>query len=204
MHKEILNKKQLEVFNIVEYFSQKGFYLTGETALALHLGHRESIDLDMFSYKEFKNEEILEGLQSLGYSQIETVIDKLDEYTIFINSVKVTFLRCPFQVNDIEKREKISITSPLTIGAMKAYALGRRGKWKDYVDMYILLKEYMIEDIINEAKNIYGTLFSEKMFLQQLCYFKDIDYTEEVIWRIENPPSDKEIENFLTDISISS
>lgn len=58
MHKEILNKKQLEIFNIVEHFSTKNFCLAGETALALYLGHRESIDLDMFSYKAFKNEDI--------------------------------------------------------------------------------------------------------------------------------------------------
>ena len=156
----------------------------------------------MFSYKGFKNDDILKDLIDLGYRDIESVIDKLDEYTIFINSIKITFLRYPFKLKGIEKEGNISITTPIVIGAMKAYALGRRGKWKDYVDMYILLKEYSIKDIIREAKDIYGTIFSERMFLQQLCYFKDIDYTEEVIWRIDNPPSDKEIENFLIDISV--
>ena len=169
MHKEILNKKQLEIFNIVEHFSKEGFYLAGGTALALYLGHRESVDLDLFSSREFKNEDIYKGLQSLGYKQIETVIDKLDEYTIFINSVKVTFLRYPFEVKKIEKIGEISIASPLTIGAMKAYALGRRGKWKDYVDMYTLLKEYKIEDIINEAKSIFGTIFSERKIGRASC-----------------------------------
>ena len=202
MHKYIQNPKQIEVFNIVEHFSQKGFYLAGGTALALQLGHRESLDFDLFSYKGFKNDDILKDLIDLGYRDIESVIDKLDEYTIFINSVKITFLRYPFKIKGIQKEGNISLTTPIVIGAMKAYALGRRGKWKDYVDMYILLKEYSIKDIIREAKDIYGTIFSERMFLQQLCYFKDIDYTEEVIWRIDNPPSDKEIENFLIDISV--
>ena len=202
MHKYILNPKQIEVFNIVEHFSQKGFYLAGGTALALELGHRESLDFDLFSYKGFKNDDILKDLIDLGYRDIESVIDKLDEYTIFINSVKITFLRYPFKIKGIQKEGNISLTTPIVIGAMKAYALGRRGKWKDYVDMYILLKEYSIKDIIREAKDIYGTIFSERMFLQQLCYFKDVDYTEEVIWRIDNPPSDKEIENFLIDISV--
>jgi hypothetical protein len=201
MHKEILNTNQNEVFNIVKHFSDKGFYLAGGTALALQLGHRESLDFDMFKYEGFNNEDILKDLMSLGYSDIKVVFDKLDEYTIYINSVKFTFLRYPFEIKEIKNIQSISIASPLDLGAMKAYALGRRSKWKDYVDLYILFHQYDLESIVDRAEGIYSTVFSERMFLQQLCYFKDIDYTEQVIWRIDNPPSNEKIQQYLKKIA---
>lgn len=47
MHKEILNKDQLDLLPLVKLFKSE-FYLVGETAIALHLGHRRSIDFDLF------------------------------------------------------------------------------------------------------------------------------------------------------------
>ena len=54
MHKEILTKKQVELLPMVKAFN-KDFRLVGGTAIALHIGHRRSIDFDMFSYKPFRN-----------------------------------------------------------------------------------------------------------------------------------------------------
>jgi hypothetical protein len=206
MDKNILNQKQKNLLNIVEYFSKKNFYLAGGTALALQMGHRESIDFDMFSYREFNNQDIYKDLIVLGVKKnnLEVLIDKLDEYTLFINDVKFTFLRYPFVIEDVLKKDKISLASPLTIGAMKAYALGRRGKWKDYVDLYILLQKYPLKKIISKAKKLFKNSFSEKMFLQQICYFEDLDYTESVIWLIEDIPQDDEIRNFLREVSVKN
>ena len=84
---------------------------------------------------------------------------------------------------------------------MKAYALGRRSKWKDYVDLYFLLKDHFtIEEITECATRLFSGLYSEKMFRAQLCYFEDVDYTEEVDYLISDPPSDEDIRIFLTEI----
>lgn len=86
---------------------------------------------------------------------------------------------------------------------MKAYALGRRSKWKDYVDLYFLLhNHFTIADITTCATQIFGELYSEKMFRAQLCFFDDIDYTESVDYMIPNPPTDDEIKQTLTNISL--
>jgi len=53
MHKEILSPAQAKLLPLVKKFN-KDFYLTGGTAIALHLGHRRSIDFDLFSGKEFR------------------------------------------------------------------------------------------------------------------------------------------------------
>ena len=90
----------------------------------------------------------------------------------------------------------------LQLAAMKAYALGRRSKWKDYVDLYFLLQNHFtIEEISKEATKLFGELYSEKMFRSQLSYFDDIDYSESVDFLIPNPPTE-EIKQFLTERSI--
>jgi hypothetical protein len=66
-----------------------------------------------------------------------------------INSVKLTFFSFPFSVQHPVKVNSI-ITMPelLSLAAMKAFALGRRSKWKDYVDLYFIIKDhYTIQDI---------------------------------------------------------
>ena len=206
MHKGVLTTQQQGLLHIVENFSKKGFYLAGGTALALQIGHRQSIDFDIFSQKQFDNQKILNNIKALNIQNkdLQVIIDQLDEYTLFINNIKLTFLRYPFEIKDIKQTKNISLASPITIGAMKAYALGRRGKWKDYIDLYILLQTYPLKKIVNKAKEIFGTSFSEKMFLQQICYFEDIDYTEKVIWLKKDHPTDNEVKSFLKEIAVKN
>ena len=86
---------------------------------------------------------------------------------------------------------------------MKAYALGRRSKWKDYVDLYFLLKNHFtLAEISDCANDLFGDLYSEKMFRAQLCYFEDIDYTEAVEYIVKDPPTEERIKATLTDISV--
>ena len=91
----------------------------------------------------------------------------------------------------------------LTLAVMKAFALGRRAKWKDYVDLYFILKDYhCFKQIADVASELFGEQFSEKLFKMQLVYFKGINYDEEVTYLIPNPPSEQEIQDFLINVSI--
>ena len=121
---------------------------------------------------------------------------------LIVNDVKVTFFQYPFPVQPTEKYETyFRLPSLPQLAAMKAYALGRRSKWKDYVDLFFLLKEHFsIEEISKCATGLFGDLYSEKMFRAQLCYFEDVDYTEAVDYLIPDPPTDEEIRNSLTEI----
>ena len=87
---------------------------------------------------------------------------------------------------------------------MKAFALGGRNKWKDYVDMYFILRDYYkISDIVKEARKNFGSEFNEKLFRTQLSYFKDIDFTEKVIYTKGFEVDDKEIKKSLIEFSLS-
>jgi hypothetical protein len=98
----------------------------------------------------------------------------------------------------------IKMPDLLTLAAMKAFALGRRAKWKDYVDLYFILKDFhSLNEISQKAKELFGEMFSDKLFKMQLSYFNGISYEEAVTYVIPNPPTEEEIKLFLTDISIS-
>jgi len=183
---------------VMPMFGDK-FYLTGGTALALLIGHRRSIDFDLASFHQVNSFHIERELLSQGF-HIEHVMKSTgDEFSIIIEGIRITFFFFPFKIKPglIWERVNIKLPNILTLGAMKAYALGRRSKWKDYVDLYFILKyQHSLEEIIVEADKIFSKNFNDKLFREQLCYFNDIDHSE-VIEYIESNPSDEEIKKFL-------
>ncbi|MBR7022559.1 MAG: hypothetical protein IKI09_03690 [Bacteroidales bacterium] len=202
-HKEVLNGKQTELLPLIGEFKRE-YYLVGGTAIALYLGHRRSIDFDLFKFAPLNRKKNLEKVQSSGFPSIVTW-NVTDQMNLVVNEVKVSFFQYPFQIKANNSFDNIiKLPELLNLAAMKAYALGRRSKWKDYVDLYFLLKEkFSIDEISQRAIEIYGDLFSDKLFRSQLSYFEDVDYSEEVDYIIPSPPSDDRIKQYLIDISTS-
>lgn len=175
----------------------------GGTAIAFYIGHRQSIDFDLFSNKEFNNLKIRRKI--LGHERIEKVLrDEGGQYTIIVNGVRLTFFFYPFKIKFSESFEKtIKLPDLLTLAAMKAYALGRRAKWKDYIDLYFVIKKYSgPKPIIKKAMQIFGSEFNEKLFRSQLAYFKDIDHSEKIIYLKGFKIPDKIIKKRLIDFSL--
>ncbi len=181
---------------------KKDFYLAGGTAIALHIGHRKSIDLDFFSENKFKNLSIYRKLKKIDNIS-NVLVDNSDEYTVIISNVKITFLNYPFPLNNIIEENDFKTLDLLSLAALKAYALGRRAKWKDYVDLYFIFQKYSLQEVVLRTKEIFKNAFNEKNFYQQLCYFKDIDYSEEVNYMKGFKKSDKEIKRYLKKLSLS-
>ena len=203
MHKEILIKKQADLLPLLKLFS-KDFGLVGGTAVALYLGHRRSIDFDLFSLKEFDNLKIRRKI--LKFQKIFKVIrDEIGQYTIVIKGARFTFFHYPFKIDFSKNFENIiKLPDLLSLAAMKAHALGRRAKWKDYVDLYFVMKHHHgVKEIIKKAQKIFGDEFNEKIFRTQLVYFKDIDYSEKIIYLKGFETDDKIIRKSLIDFSLS-
>lgn len=181
MHREILTPRQIKLLPIIKKFSSI-FSLVGGTAVALQLGHRRSVDFDLVTPEDFKNSGIRTTIVKSGKKVEKVAVDEFNQFTFFVGGVKLTFFQYPFRLSLSKKLAGI-ITMPdlLTLAAMKAYALGRRAKWKDYVDLYFIATHYGgIEKIVKRARAIFGHEFNEKIFRVQLAYFRDIDDTEEV------------------------
>lgn len=203
MHQEVLTKEQIALLPLIKSFSLD-FGLVGGTAIALHIGHRRSIDFDLFTNKEFDNLQIRREIANFG--KIEEVIrDEKGQYTIVIKGVGITFLQYPYKITFTERFDDIiRLPDLLTLAAMKAQTLGRRAKWKDYVDLYFVMKNYYkLSEIVKKSKEIFSSEFNEKLFRAQLAYFKDIDYTEKVIYLKGFKISNKAIKQWLRDISVS-
>ncbi|HED38185.1 MAG TPA: hypothetical protein ENI76_08070 [Ignavibacteria bacterium] len=201
MHKEILNRDQLELLPLVKKFKRE-FYLVGGTAIALHIGHRRSIDFDLFKSGRLVLKRILDKVSQ--YDRNFIVTRRVEEQlNLIINNVTFTFFEYPYPIEvDCNFENIAKLPDLLTLAAMKAFALGRRSKWKDYVDLYYILKDhYSVRQIVDKSINIYGQLFSEKLFRAQLCYFDDIDYTEEVEFMGQHP-SDLIIKEFLIEKAV--
>jgi len=203
MHKEILTQEQAAIWSLLEKFSSK-FGLVGGTAIALHIGHRESIDFNLFSMEEFSSQQIRQ--QIINNHKIEKVFhDEKGEYTVLVNGVRLTFFHYPYTIEFSEKIDhSICLPNLITLAAMKAHTLGRRAKWKDYVDIYFILKDLCsLAEIEEKSKAIFGAEFNAKIFRSQLSYFDDIDYSEHVIYRPGFAVEDEIIKRSLIEFSLA-
>lgn len=201
----ILSKEQEEILPIIQHF-QKDYVLVGGTSIALQIGHRESIDFDLFTFKNKNQFKTIDELQKICKYQIIKLRELKNQSHFIINGVKVTFFNFPYKIDSTILLDKIKSPNLLVLAAMKAFALGGRAKWKDYVDLYFVLKNGIkMKEIILKAKELFNseksTVFTEKIFLEQLTYYNDVSYEEEVIYTIENPPSNEEIKIELKKMS---
>lgn len=181
-----------------------GFYLVGGTALALQIGHRRSLDFDLACSEQINSFDLERKLISKGFKIEQVFTSTIDEFSILIQETKVTFFYFPFDVaHDTNwSHGQIEMPDIVDLGAMKAYALGRRNQWKDYVDLYFLLKfRHPLQSIIESASKMFSSNFNEKLFREQLCYFEDIDFSETIDY-FDFAPDDEEIKEFLEAVAI--
>ncbi len=202
MFKNILNRDQENLLPLVKSFSSN-YYLVGGTSIALHLGHRRSIDFDLFTDNTFDPLHLRTKILK-DYKIDQTFSQGEGELTVLINKVKVTFFHHPFVIErSVDFDFIIKLPDLLTLGAMKAFALGRRAKWKDYVDLYFIFQQHSFKDLINKTNSIFKNEFNEKLFRTQLGYFEDIDHSEEIQYMSGFEKKDEEVKYFLEKISLS-
>lgn len=202
MHKEVLTENQEKLLPKLKIFS-RDFGLVGGTAIALWIGHRKSVDFDLFSTTELKTSEVRKKIKrEMGIDNV--IVDTPDEFTFVYKKVKFTFLYYPYKIKFSKKIDNfIKTPDLLTLAAMKAYSLGRRAKWKDYVDLYFIMKDYFaIEKIIKKSKEIFSSEFNEKIFRSQLSYFEDVDRTEKIIYLKGFEEKDETIKKKLIEASL--
>ena len=202
MHEQILSEKQLTLLPLIREFTKKDFGLVGGTAIALQIGHRRSIDFDLATLKDFCSD-VVSNLIRTQYPIESIMVDEQNELSLAVNSVKLTFFKYPFSIGLTDKVDgDLRMPDLLTLSAMKAYALGRRAKWKDYVDLYFVLKNFSLEVLVNKAKEIFKNEFNERLFREQLAYFEDIDHSEKIDYLPGNEVGDEEIKKILLEISL--
>ncbi len=201
LHLEIFDAKRKNAFERLNKHDL-GFVLGGGTAIALVLGHRTSYDFDFFSDKPIKKT-LLNKCKD--FLKVETIlIDTIDELTLIdSNGIKYTFLYYPFKslYKTIEIKGCVKFFDAKDLACDKAHTIGRRAQYRDYVDLYCLIKNGIdFEKLIDDSIKKFSGSFNTKLFLGQLTYLEDLKDINEIKFLDNKQVSKKNIEDFFDDL----
>ena len=166
--KKVLNKIKKTNF-------LKSFYLTGGSALSLHLGHRESEDLDFFSKDNFDPVRLQQEVKGLG--KLKDVDIQLGTLNLFMDQIQLQFLYYPYRlIKPYVRWQKINLSSVIDIACTKLQTIGMRGSKKDFIDIYFLLKTYSLNELFDSLEEKYqGIDYNIPHILKALVYFNDAE-----------------------------
>ena len=156
------------------------FALAGGTALALQIGHRQSIDLDFFSPTEFNVKELEITLSADPGIDFQFINSNSRMLFCYINNIKCDFVNEPAKlINPFLELDKVRYFSVEDIAAMKLHTICGRGKKKDFFDIYALLESYTWKDLIALFKRKYNE--DQLYFLwRSIMYFEDANEDPEI------------------------
>jgi hypothetical protein len=178
----ILPRGQQRVWNRLGA-TPKDFVLYGGTALALRLGHRQSVDFDFFSCRSFQP---LELMRSISYLADQTVTQQSAstlscEIGTGSGAVKISFFGGlslgQIETPDIVEGNGIAVASLGDLFGMKCATVPQRNEVKDYLDIYALITAGHINlaNGIASARAIYGRQYNPILTLQALSFFDDLN-----------------------------
>ncbi len=178
LHQSAVDESTLELLRQLQQKDYlKGFYLVGGTALALMMGHRKSIDLDLFSNFSFDTSQLLENLSSdfpfkLLFSASNTLKGTINKVQVDILAHRYPLIAQPVIA------ENIMMLSNKDIAAMKLNAISVSGqRVKDFIDVYYLLNTYTVEDMTGFYKKKYSQ-YNDANVIKSLCWFDDVDLSD--------------------------
>jgi predicted nucleotidyltransferase component of viral defense system len=179
------------------------FYLVGGTALALQMGHRFSVDLDLFTHLPYDKETLFDGLKQDFDMTIEFTNNVI---TIgYINDVKIDLVNVrytpQYPMHTIEGVRMLDIKD---IAAMKLNAITQRGNKKDFYDMYFLFKKIPLADMLTDFEEKFKTQNTYQV-VKSLTYFTDADtfddpivFDKKLTWAKIKTSISKTVDAFLT------
>lgn len=151
-------------------------YLGGGTAVALHLGHRLSVDLDFFSGLPIDTLALRQHLSQLGAFQLEA--ESRGTLHGVLDGAKVTFLEYHYPLLDPgDTYAGITIGSVRDLACMKLDTIASRGKKRDFIDLYAILQTGIrLEEVLQWFARKYARIaYNQLHLLKSLTYFEDAE-----------------------------
>lgn len=198
MHRAALTPERQLLFGTLPKLAD--FYLAGGTALALQLGHRQSVDFDLFTDQPLPNQFLSEVENVFSNYSVTPMVNNADELTVRVAETKLTLIHYPFPIMEpLIMLDDVRALGVLELAATKAYTIGRRGSLKDYVDLYAVVsgQSATLEQISELAGRKYGDRFNARLFLEQLVWLEDIE--DEPIIFLGSTVTKEEIQQFFTE-----
>lgn len=162
----------LEFIKSCPFFHE--YVLVGGSALTLHICHRKSEDLDFFTYSDnFNLQNILQYIKQFEKKEILNTTD--EQIDLLIDGVKVTFFNANWSFLKPSNIQKFNLSTLEQIAAMKINVLFLRAKYRDYYDLYFLVKDTMsLQKIFQMSQHIVEGI-TYKLFIVALLYIDDIE-----------------------------
>ena len=163
--------KQLQSLDILSEMR-----LVGGTSLALQIGHRKSIDIDLFGILNVEVVILIDELKTLG--EVVLLKNSKNIHSLLINNIKVDIVNYNYKwLTNKMTIDNIYFATIEDIAAMKLNAIMGRGSKKDFIDLYFILKNYTLSTLIDLYSQKYhdGSIF---LVVKSLAYFDDADEQE--------------------------
>ncbi len=197
MHYSILDKERLNILPSFKFLKDR-FYLAGGTALALHLGHRDSIDFDFFTQEDIDTKslfnEIIEALDN--HSIVKTQEENNTLSVIIDDTVKLSFFTYKYKMlNEAIDEPYLNIASVADIACMKLSAVTGRATNKDYIDLYFILDTFSLDELLELSIQKHNNL-DINLILKSLVYFDDIE-DEPIVFKEGNYVKWQEVQKRL-------
>lgn len=186
LHEETVKPGTLDLIQKLMQDQQfNSFYLVGGTALALKLGHRESIDIDLFNIGDFDAVKLAAHLEKQYHALIRR--QQSNYVSGSISNVDFDLISHKYPaVKQIETIQGIRMMSLEDIAAMKINAIVHSGqRIKDFIDIHYLLQEFEYKDILEFYFSKYPNV-NQTQARNSLLYHKDIDFNVPVILKDKN------------------
>uniref|UniRef100_A0A7C4TBE1 Nucleotidyl transferase AbiEii/AbiGii toxin family protein n=1 Tax=candidate division WOR-3 bacterium TaxID=2052148 RepID=A0A7C4TBE1_UNCW3 len=194
----LLPKKNREVLRIVARTLGPGARLSGGTALMLQIRHRRSYDLDFFFPKSLSVTHLERKLMDTLGRDLRLLYTSSDQINMEWQDIRISLISFPFPpLTKIHHLGNINITDLRDIASEKVYAIGRREEWRDYADLYAILKNGIItlKQVIKDCEKRFGNGFSSRLLLNQLSAVDKIEI-QKLDW-LKKTPESKEIFQFF-------
>lgn len=183
LHLEVLTQSRQELLPKMAGWRNE-FYLAGGTALALQLGHRQSVDFDFFGLKDFEPLVFFESVKT-AFVGHRAAFEQEAKNTLHIKidgEIELSFFKHPYAlVCPPVASEYLDLASLQDIACMELTAIMDRHYFRDFVDLYAICQKISLGEIFQAAKIKYPTLETSALFYQ-LQYFGDVK-EEKIIFK---------------------
>lgn len=157
------------------------FILCGGTAIALQLGHRQSVDFDFFGSRPFDPAQLYASLPLLaGSAVLQQAASTLTCRVGQLDPVIISFFGVPSMrrvvAPSVARDNGLRVASLLDLAGMKAAVVQQRAEAKDYLDLHALMEAGIgLPTALAAARIIYGDRFNAQLSLKALSFFGDGD-----------------------------
>ncbi len=175
------NTVATEVLDLIKQLQEneslRDFFLVGGTGLALQLGHRTSVDIDLFTRKDFNVEGLLQKLETEFHFQMDMIENNTIRGTI--RDIKIDLLAHKYPLlNPVKTTDGIRLSSVQDIAAMKINAISIDGtRVKDFIDVYFLLDMMSVKELLDCYSKKYS-MRNPMHALKSMQYFEDVDIAD--------------------------